>query len=110
MRRIEATFDARHASNSRSHLGAEGRSGRAARMTVMSAPLAAVAEALYRKEVARARAMRPEDKLLEGPRLFERACRIMADGVRHRHTDLDEQAVHLKVAEQLSRLQVLDTP
>ena len=54
--------------------------------------------------------MRPEDKLLEGPRLFERACRIMADGVRHRHPDLDEQAVQAKVAEQLSRLQALDTP
>lgn len=75
----------------------------------MSAHLAAVAEALYLEEVAGARATRPDDKLLEGLRLFERACRVMADSVRHRHPDLDEQAVHLKVAEQLSRLQALDT-
>ncbi|MDP3719471.1 MAG: hypothetical protein Q8T13_17040 [Acidobacteriota bacterium] len=68
------------------------------------APLTALADALYREEVIRARAMRPEDKLLEGPRLFERACRLMADGVRHRHPELDEQAVLAKVKEQLDRL------
>jgi hypothetical protein len=79
-------------------------------MTLMSAPLAAVAEALYREEVARARAMQPEDKLLEGPRLFERACRIMADGVRHRHPEWDDQAVQAQVAEQLRRVKALDTP
>jgi hypothetical protein len=76
----------------------------------MSAPLAMLAEALYREEVARARAMRPEEKLLEGPRLFDRACRIMADGIRYRHPELDEQAVLALVEEQLNRLQGLDTP
>jgi hypothetical protein len=52
-----------------------------------------LANALYREEVARARAMTPEDKLLVGPRLFDRACRLMADGVRHRHPELDEPSV-----------------
>ena len=75
----------------------------------MPASLAALADALYREEVARARAMRPEDKLLEGPRLFERACRIMADGVRHRHPELDEKAVQAQVEEQLRRLLALET-
>ncbi|MDP2322034.1 MAG: hypothetical protein Q8O42_22180 [Acidobacteriota bacterium] len=68
------------------------------------APLTALADALYREEVIRAKAMRPDDKLLEGPRLFDRACRLMADGVRHRHPELDEQAVLAKVKEQLDRL------
>ena len=36
--------------------------------------IAALADVLYREEIVRARAMPPEDKLLEGPRLFERAC------------------------------------
>lgn len=45
------------------------------------APLTVLADALYREEVARARAMNPGDKLLEGPRLFDRACRVMADGM-----------------------------
>ena len=76
----------------------------------MPAPLTTLAEALYREEVARARAMRPEDKLIEGPRLFDRACRVMADGIRHRHPELDDEAVLARVAEQLNRLQALGTP
>ena len=71
-------------------------------------PLTVLADALYREEVIRAKAMRPEDKLLEGPRLFDRACRLMADGVRHRHPELDEQAVLAKVVEQLDRLRAAE--
>ena len=66
-----------------------------------------MADALYREEVLRARAMPAGEKLLDGPRLFDRACRLMADGVRHRHPDLDEQAVLAKVVEQLDRLKAL---
>lgn len=74
------------------------------------APLRELAGALYREEVARARAMRPDEKLLEGPRLFDRACRLMADGIRHCHPDLDEEAVRAHVEAQLDRLKDLDTP
>lgn len=76
----------------------------------MPASLAMLAEVLYREEVLRARMMRPEEKLLEGPRLFDRACRLMADGIRYRHPELDEQAVLARVKEQLNRLEGLDTP
>ena len=74
------------------------------------ASLTVLANALYREEVARARAMRPGEKLLEGPRLFDRACRVMADGVRHRHPDLDDKAVLAMVAMQLDRLKALEAP
>ena len=53
----------------------------------------ALADRLYVEEVARARAMNPADKLLEGPRLFERTCRVMMDGIRHQHPDLDDHGV-----------------
>jgi hypothetical protein len=69
-----------------------------------------VVDALYREEVARARATRPEDKLLEGPRLFDRTCRLMADGIRHRHPDLDEDAVMAMVEAQLRRLEAIEKP
>lgn len=72
--------------------------------------LTALADALYREEVARARAMRGDDKLLEGPRLFDRACRLMADGIRHRHPELDETAVTARLKAQLDRLKALETP
>jgi hypothetical protein len=74
------------------------------------ASLTALTDALYREEVAQARAMDPGDKLLEGPRLFERACRVIADGIRHRHPWLDEVAVMAMVAEQLRTLDALDEP
>ena len=78
-------------------------------MKTSMASLSTLADALYRDEVARARALSPGDKLLEGPRLFDRACRVMADGVRHRHPDLDDDAVSAQVAAQLARLHSLET-
>ena len=75
----------------------------------MPASLTTLVETLYREEVARARSMSPEDKLLEGPRLFDRACRVMADGIRHRHPEFDDEAVQAQVAEHLSRLRALET-
>ncbi len=72
------------------------------------APLTVLADALYREEVMRAKAMRSDEKLLEGPRLFDRACRLMADGVRHRHPELDDKAVLAKVVELLDRVKSLE--
>ena len=74
------------------------------------APLTALTDALYQEEVARARAMEPGDKLLEGPRLFDRACRVMADGLRHRHPGLSEADVLARIDAHLARIQALDTP
>ena len=54
--------------------------------------------------------MSPSDKLLEGPRLFARACRVMADGIRHRHPNLNDDEVLAHVEAQLNRLQALETP
>jgi hypothetical protein len=70
--------------------------------------IAALADRLYAEEVARARAMTPADKLLEGPRLFERACRLMMDGFRHRHPDLDDDGVRQRLEAQLGLLANLE--
>jgi hypothetical protein len=70
--------------------------------------IAALADALYSEEIARARAMGPGDKLLEGPRLFDRACRLMAEGIRHQHPDLDEAGVRDLLAARLLRLHTLE--
>lgn len=70
--------------------------------------IAALTGALYREEIERARAMRPEEKLLEGPRLFERACRLMGDGIRHQHPELDEAGVRRLLAVRLARLRTIE--
>ena len=84
-----------------------------ARAALLESPLkmssiASLADTLYREEVARARAMSAEEKLLEGPRLFERACRLMADGIGHQHPDLDPAGVQSLLAARLLRLRTLD--
>ncbi len=68
----------------------------------------ALAQALYREEVTRARAMSPEEKVLEGPRLFDRACRVMADGIRHQYPDLDEDGVLAMLRQRLDRVSAVE--
>ena len=46
--------------------------------------------------------MSPEDKLLAGARLFDRACRIMADGIRDEFPDADEDRLREILAERLA--------
>jgi len=70
--------------------------------------LAVLADVLYREEVVRARAMTPSDKVLEGPRLFERACRVMRDGIRHQHPELDEAGILALLRERLDRVTALE--
>ena len=48
---------------------------------------------LYRERVLRARAMPPEEKVALGLRLFDRSCRIMADGIRDEFPEADEERV-----------------
>jgi len=78
-------------------------------MTAMPS-LAALADRLYAEEVARARAMPPGDKLLEGPRLFERACGLMRDGIRHQHPELDDEGVRALLSARIDRLQSIELP
>jgi hypothetical protein len=74
----------------------------------MPSSLRSLASALYREEVARARAMEQGEKLLEGPRLFERACRLMADGIRHQHPHLDADAVQAILTARLDLLRSIE--
>jgi hypothetical protein len=78
-------------------------------MTTVAMPsIAVLAAVLYREEIARARAMSPEDKLLEGPRLFDRACRLMGEGIRHQHPELDDAGVLALLRERLDRVGALE--
>src|SRR5262245_36704263 len=77
-------------------------------LTEARQPTSLDAEALFLEEVARARAMSAEDKLLEGPRLFERAWRLMADGIRHQHPEFDDDQVYAMLVERLRQLRDLE--
>jgi len=63
------------------------------------------ADDLYWEEVEEAHRIPPEERLLEGPRLFDRACRIMADSLRAEFPDAGDE----EVADLLRRrLELLD--
>jgi len=63
-----------------------------------------LADQLFLDRVRRAREMSPEEKLLAGARLFDRSCRIMADGIRDQYPDADEQRVQEILKERLARI------
>lgn len=57
-------------------------------------PTQQLIDELYLDKVRSARQMSPEQKFFAGPRLFERSCRIMLDGLRDENPDADDE--HLK--------------
>jgi len=59
-------------------------------------------DALYRERVLAARATAPEEKLFAGAQLFDRSCRIMADGIRDEYPEADERRVKKILAERLA--------
>lgn len=71
-------------------------------------PTSSLVAQIFAEKVARARAMSPEDKFLEGPRLFDSATRVMAEGIRDRYPDLDDNGVQRMVRSYLERLDRLE--
>lgn len=63
----------------------------------------------YREEVLRARAEPEEQKLLAGLRLFDQACRIMADGIRHEYPGAEPETVRQILAQRLAVIRRLES-
>jgi hypothetical protein len=63
---------------------------------------------LFRERVLRARRTSPEEKLLQGPQLFDMCCRIMADGIRDQYPEADEQRVQEILAQRIAILRRLE--
>ena len=63
---------------------------------------------IFRERVHRARRESPEEKLLDGPRLFDMCCRIVADGIRNQFPDADEQRVQEILAQRIALMRRLE--
>ncbi len=61
-----------------------------------------LADSIYWDRVRRAREQSSVEKLLDGPRLFDFACRISRDGIRHQHPEADEAEVERLLRERLA--------
>ncbi len=69
-----------------------------------------VAEAVFRRRIEAARGLDPADKLLAGPKLFERARRLAIAGLRHAHPDADEATIRLLAEQQPAVIRRLESP
>jgi hypothetical protein len=65
-------------------------------------PTKELIDQLYRERVERARHTPPEEKFFGGARLFDRSCRIMADGIRSQFPEADEHRVQEILRERLA--------
>ncbi|HVA50538.1 MAG TPA: hypothetical protein VNH11_29605 [Pirellulales bacterium] len=65
-------------------------------------PTKQLIDELYLDKIRAAREMSPEQKLLAGPRLFERSCRIMLDGLRHENPGANEERLKELLRERLT--------
>ncbi len=61
-----------------------------------------LADAIYKERVLRARRTPIEQKVLAGPELFESACRITCDGIRHQNPGIDETEVQRILRDRLA--------
>jgi hypothetical protein len=59
-------------------------------------------DAIYRDRVRRARMTAPEEKLLDGMRLFDFACSITLAGIRHQFPDATEERLWEILRERLA--------
>ena len=71
-------------------------------------PTRELVDELYREQIRRARATPPEQRLLDGIRLFEFACRIMTDGIRDQNPGADESRVLDILAQRFDLLRRLE--
>jgi hypothetical protein len=71
-------------------------------------PTPELIDAIYRERVLQARRTPPEEKLLDGARLFDFACRIARDGIRDQHPEANEQQVEEILRARLARLRSLE--
>lgn len=71
-------------------------------------PTQALIDQLYREEIETARRMSIGEKFLEGPRLFDRSCRLMLAGLRHEHPQATEPELRKLLDERLDLLRHLE--
>ena len=65
-------------------------------------PTKELADSIYRERVLRARATPIDQKFLAGAELFEYACRLTCDGIRHQNPGIDEEHVQRILRERLA--------
>lgn len=77
-------------------------------MSQVSPELQLLQDDLFRSKVRRARRMRPDERMMEGLHLFDRAVSLMRDGIRAQHPEFDDAQVEREVHRRLAIAKRLD--
>jgi hypothetical protein len=75
----------------------------------MSGDFQPLADELYRERVLRARRTPPEERVLEGPRLFDYACAVTLAGLRSEFPDANELELRQALRRRLEIARKLET-
>ena len=71
-------------------------------------PTTELIDDIYRDRVLRARQVDPVEKMLDGPRLFDQACKMMRAGIQNQFPDADADRVRQILAQRVDRIRQLD--
>jgi hypothetical protein len=71
-------------------------------------PYQPLIDELYREEVLEARRMKPEDKFLLGEELFDYACAITLEGIRHQNPGFTEDECQEELDRRLALQELLE--
>jgi len=67
-----------------------------------------LADAIYRDRVLSARRTPPEERIMDGPRLFDYACAITLAGLRSENPNATEMELHEALRQRLALAEKLD--
>ena len=68
----------------------------------------ALQDAIFLSKVARARRTPIDEKLFDGPRLFDQSCGLIRGGIRHEHPDFSDEQVDAELRRVLAIKRQLD--
>ena len=77
-------------------------------MSTIDPVLQLLQDDLFRSKVQRARHMSPDQRMMEGLRLFDRGMSLMRDGIRAQYPECSSEQVEREVARRLAIARRLD--
>jgi hypothetical protein len=74
----------------------------------MDSDLKALQDSVFLAKVARARRTPMDEKILDGPRLFDQSCEIMRGGIRSENPDFTPEQVEQELRRRLAIARKID--
>ena len=77
-------------------------------MTQMDAGVRTLQDSVFLTKVARARRTPMDEKILDGPRLFDQSCEIMRGGIRSENPEFSPEQVEQELRRRLAIARKID--